>query len=455
MKTQQILNNYSKVKSFRFLSELFFIAIVPLLIGVVLWLFHKFSLLSALKLWVNVNLSGEDSWAPMQLAVNHMMASKNLLYQELFFNAKLKFQYPPTSLLLHKILILIDINPTFGLLNKINWLLIFANSLLASILGIGLARRLRSTTLSFHEFIATGALSFLACLLFYPVLKAYTQGQAQVWINFLFAMTCVSWFYNKKYLAGAAIGLICLIKPQFSLFFFWGLLRGQKEFVAGWLSSVLTGLALSVFFFGLNNHLDYLTVLGELSKTGEAYYPNQSINGLLNRLLNNGSTMLFEANAFPPYNAIVRWGTLLSSGIIVLSALFYGNHRKPTLLDFQLAALAFTMASPIAWEHHYGILPLIFISVYFGLKRFSHDDKRKSYYLILSASYVLAANFFATTYLIAEPPLNILYSYLFFGSALLVFLICILVESLNKTGVTQFESGGTGAERYRDEQLRE
>ena len=192
-----------------------------------------------------------------------------------------------------------------------------------------------------------------------------------------------------------------------------------------------------------------------LSKTGEASYPNQSINGLLNRLLNNGSTMLFEANGFPPYSAIVRWGTLLSSGVIVSSALFYGYRRKPALLDFQLAALAFTMASPIAWEHHYGILPLIFISVYFGLRRFSHDDRRKFYYLILSASYVLAANFFSTTYRIAESPLNILYSYLFFGSALLALLICILIESLNKTGVTQFASGGTGAERYRHERHRE
>ena len=128
----------------------------------------------------------------------------------------------------------------------------------------------------------------------------------------------------------------------------------------------------------------------------------------------------------------IRWGTLVSSGIIISTALFYGRSRKPTLLEFELAALAFTMASPIAWEHHYGILPLIFISAYFELQNFSYNNRRKIYYLILSISYVLAANFIGTIYLISESPLNILYSYLFFGSAILIFLLYILIESLNQ-----------------------
>jgi alpha-1,2-mannosyltransferase len=212
-------------------------------------------------------------------------------------------------------------------------------------------------------------------------------------------------------------------------------MRGQRKFVAGWLTTVLLGLAISIFLFGLNNHLDYLAVLGVLAKAGESYFPNQSVNGLLNRLFDNGSVIVWEENVFPPYNAIVRWGTLVSSATIISTVLLYGRSRKPTLLEFQLAALAFTMASPIAWEHHYGILPLIFISAYFGLQNFSHNNRRKFYYLILSVSYVLAANFLGTIYRIAESPMNIIYSYLFFGSAILALLIYIIIESLNqKTG---------------------
>ena len=423
---------YSKIKDFKFRNETFLIVIAPLLLGLILWLFRKESLLSSLYSWFNMNAKGADSWMPMKMALDHIASSNDLLYQELFFKGKLKFQYPPTSLLLHKFLIFISISPTVGFFNAVNWFLVLTNSLLASILGVRLAAHLRNNTLGSYECIAISALCFLACLLFYPILKAYTLGQAQVWINVLFAMACVGWFYEKKYLTGAVIGLICLIKPQFSLFFLWSLIRGQKKFLGGWLSSVLPGLAISVFLFGLNNHIDYLTVLGALSKAGESYFPNQSVNGLLNRLLDNGSVIVWEANAFPPYNAIVRWGTLVSSGIIISIALLYGRNRKPTLLEFQLAGLAFTMASPIAWEHHYGILPLIFISVYFELQHFNNNKRRKFYYLILSISYVLSANFLGTIYRISESPLNIIYSYLFFGSAILIFLLYILIESLNQ-----------------------
>ena len=49
----------------------------------------------------------------------------------------------------------------------------------------------------------------------------------------------------------------------------------------------------------------------------------------------------------------------LTNGLPMLigMALFW-NFRKQqaNVADFCLAALSFTMASPIAWEHHYGIL---------------------------------------------------------------------------------------------------
>jgi alpha-1,2-mannosyltransferase len=126
-------------------------------------------------------------------------------------------------------LILIGISPTVSFFNTLNWFLILANSLLASILGVRLAARVRNNTLQSYEFVVVSTFCFLACLFFYPILKAYTLGQAQVWINFLFALACVSWFYEKKYLTGAVIGLICLIKPQFFFVLIVGLYERTKK----------------------------------------------------------------------------------------------------------------------------------------------------------------------------------------------------------------------------------
>ena len=35
----------------------------------------------------------------------------------------------------------------------------------------------------------------------------------------------------------------------------------------------------------LGYHIDYLRVLSYMAERGEAYFPNQSVNGLLNRLM--------------------------------------------------------------------------------------------------------------------------------------------------------------------------
>jgi alpha-1,2-mannosyltransferase len=46
-------------------------------------------------------------------------------------------------------------------------------------------------------------------------------GQIQSWLNCLFAASVLAYGLGRKGIAGFLIGLICLIKPQLSLFLIW------------------------------------------------------------------------------------------------------------------------------------------------------------------------------------------------------------------------------------------
>ncbi len=204
-------------------------------------------------------------------------------------------------------------------------------------------------------------------LTFYPIVKAYTLGQLQVWINGLFAVALLCWALGWKSFSGFLVGLTCLMKPHYGLFLAWALLRAEWRFMAVCAATVAAGLGAAVLVFGFANHIDYLRVVSFLGERGEAYYPNHSINGLLNRIMSIADpeqykNLEFVAGHFPPFNPWVYGLTVSSSAAILAAALL---HRSTTgdparLYDFCLMALSCTMASPIAWEHHYGILLPIF-----------------------------------------------------------------------------------------------
>src|SRR6202022_3885062 len=103
------------------------------------------------------------------------------------------------------------------------------------------------------------------------------------------------------------------------------------------------------------NNLEYSSVLRFIAEHGESYFANQSVNGLLNRLLLNGNNRSWTNDAFPPYQAIVYFGTPITSALIVISSLALPRNApgKGGGLDFALIAIACTIASPVAWEHHY------------------------------------------------------------------------------------------------------
>jgi len=89
--------------------------------------------------------------------------------------------------------------------------------------------------------------------------------------------------------------------------------------------------------------------------------------------------------------------------------------------------LGSTLASPIAWEHHYGILFPIFVCVWLIL--WFGDVPPKNVWLKIAfvACYLVAANVFPFTKFLAGSYLNVLQSSLLFAASGL-FIILLLIK---------------------------
>jgi hypothetical protein len=220
----------------------------------------------------------------------------------------------------------------------------------------------------------------------------------------------------------------------------WGILRKQWSFTLGFVAASLLGLIVSISLIGFADHVNYLSVLSFISKHGETFYTNQSMNGVLNRLLFNAPILNFNHNSFPPYNPWVYLGTILSSIALISAALFLPMLRseKGSIADFSIIALTSTIASPIAWEHHYGILlPIYAFLLPYLLNRKIFGKFTISY---LAISYLLTSNYFAIAknlaYIkIAFIPLNIFLSYLLAGG--LMVLVCLYILRSTKDEINE------------------
>lgn len=371
-----------------------------------------------------------DSWEPMADALRQFSAHDGeSIYNALFFGQQIKFQYPPSSLLLLDLVHALGWNAS--VMNYVNIVCFLANASCVAILSVVALRRDRrfSATIAAKQFIHEERLialaAFDAAVLFYPIVFAMYLGQIQIWIDLLFTCACLLWLLNHRALAGVCIGLACTIKPQFGFFLIWALFWREREFAVGLLVAVLPVMAISIWRYGLTNHQDYLNVLAFISQHGESYYPNNSVNGIVNRLLFNGPNLDFADHEFAPYNPVVYGLTTVAAMVFLLLALpvLRNVRRRATALDFGIAALCFTMGAPVAWEHHYGImLPLYVMLLPLVLDRERGGPARRNR-VLLFVSWCLSANPLIFLNVFSGTPLNILQAYLFVGGLLLLFVL--------------------------------
>jgi hypothetical protein len=366
-----------------------------------------------------------DSFHPMNAAVICRRFFPDMpLYDLLFFNLKTKFQYPPTSLLLMYPIALQWVSSSlvrwgldwYDVLGTVSWVLVLVTAACtADVLRRGLAGTGEPAG---GRLLAVGA---ALSLTYYPVVHAFSLGQVQVWVNALFAAALWCWVTRRRAGAGVAVALMCLLKPQYGVLVLWGLLRRQWSFVTAAAVTAAVGLAASLALFGLGNHLDYLRVLSYIARHGESYHANQSINGLLNRLLHNGPNLEWDGSAFAPFHPLV-YGCTLASSLALLAVALLGPRRQGhgSVLDLGVAAAAATLASPVAWDHHYGVLLPVYAALFGALWRTGAGRRA---WVVLGASFALTANLFPFTTRTAATPLNFVQSYMLLGGLLVLGLL--------------------------------
>jgi hypothetical protein len=295
--------------------------------------------------------------------------------------------------------------------------------MLAGVIGITLYsyREYNATGLSLVEKVSVGFLLALLLFTFYPAVKAGTLGQIQVWLNALFAIAILCYITGHETLAGVLLGIMASIKPQYALFVLWGLIRGNRRLVIAMIVTGLIGLVAGISEYGLATYIDYLRGLSFLSQHGESFYSNQSFNGLAGRFFSVRYPEVFNnlrwrGYYFPPYNFWIFSFTQVTSIALLVMALIKGKSqsRESKVADFCLMGLALTMASPIAWEHHYGILFPIFVCLWLILWFGKSTLKNRWVKVAFVVIYLMAANFIPVVSLLASTYFNVLQSYLFF-----------------------------------------
>jgi|GEM_PF-343886 len=368
--------------------------------------------------------SGEDSWKQISAGLDYLSSPHGrTLYAEVFFARKEKFQYPPTSLLLLMPLRWLPDPKMVEVANFLSWLAIIASGFFLSMIFMRATPRPPGENHWPAREKAVGLIAaFGFTLTFYPLVKSFEVGQIQTWLYFLFVLALWFWLSEKKFLSGVFIGWICLVKPQLGLLALWGLIRGERRFATGIAGTVGVVGLISVALFGWANHGDYLRVLSYIARHGESYYANQSVNGLVNRLLFNGTNLHGNPHAFAPYNNWVYILTASSTAALLAAALIRKRRRVGGTKneDFLMATVAFTMASPIAWEHHYSILLPVFAA---ALPSVLGARGRPWMIWLLAVSFVMSANIYPPVNSLANTRFNFLQSHLFFGALALLFIL--------------------------------
>ena len=132
---------------------------------------------------------------------------------------------------------------------------------------------------------------------------------------------------------------------------------------------------------------------------------------------------------FPPFSKSIFLFTQITTIAILIVAIIKTKSQgaESKIADFLLMGLGATLASPIAWEHHYGILFPIFVCVWLIL--WFGDTPLKSIWAKVAfvTCYLVAANVFPFTKYLADSYLNIVQSYLFFA-ACGIFAILVLIK---------------------------
>nr|WP_279587838.1 glycosyltransferase family 87 protein [Microbacterium ulmi] len=341
-----------------------------------------------------------------------------------------KFQYPLMSVLPVDPLIRffgMDREAFHASLNVASWI---AFAVLGALTAVLWARLHGPRDAAFWQVVPPRSLIVLApagilgAMVFFPITRGLHLGQIQTTLTVLVGISLLAWCTGNKVVAGIALALCCIVKPQWVIIALWALLRREWRFVIAGVVTAGAAFALSIVVYGVEQVLSYADLLLRLGSSGETFYANQSVNGLLNRLLFNGESLHFSHSELAPDHPVVAAGTAISVVVILLFALLWRVRSSPTTLDLSTAVLSLTIAAPIAWEHHYGVAYAVFAVLM--VAQFREGSPGRPVIVFTGIAYVLISqNLFPIVNATHDSGWNILQSYMFFGGIILLALLYV------------------------------
>ena len=378
---------------------------------------------------------GYDSWRPLLRAGESVRDDPAAGCYAVFHSHRGKFQYPPLALLAYRGLpasVSAEAIRTWAgsrLQHWHGWISRFAflATVVVSILILRAGFRLSDASPT--GFWLPALLAVPAAFTFYPLIVAHELGQFQLLLDAWVALALLAFMRGQRALAGGFLGLCCVLKPPLALVLPWALLRRQHSLALAFTLVTLAGFGLSLLVFGWSAHLDYLAVLRTLSRHGEAFWFNQSLGGVLHRWVDPAAALTFDAigSPLPPYRAGIHVAGLVFGLALVTLVLF---RRRPAteptdaIFDFCALLLAATLASPVAWNHHFGVCFPIVCAVLPPV--LAGPAPRRWPALLLGVAFLaIGFELIAPEFVFASPLRGLLGAHVFFGALGLLALLLI------------------------------
>ena len=404
----------------------FFLAFNVLIINTICWLAMKdynpglWGIGRAIEIVFTLD-AGSDSWKVQRIALGHLNHSKEPLYSELVINRGVKFHYPLTTMILYEPVQYLTawsaIDPD-RLMNAIGWIFTASFIIATASLFESCLREPHYEPDERHGTKIRLLMVGIATLTFFPFIWGFAKGNWQHWINAAFAAALLAWVAGYKATSGSLVGFMCLIKPHYAPLLIWAALRREWRFGGACLLVGFLGVLASISIYGFSNNIDYVNALSFMSERGATYYHNQSINGVLNRLMSLFDPQSFpnyaSQNPYPPYTQLVFWGTFITSALILGAALVWRSSNS--IIDLCIITLSCAIASPIAWTYQYALLlPIYAVAL--------SKTKDQKFFIWIGISYVLTSNYIVAFNAFAATPLNIVQSYLLIGALILLIVL--------------------------------
>ena len=366
-----------------------------------------------------------DSWLPMMKSLDYFKAHPTLpIYDAKLYDTLIYSLASELPLVAMRKIGMSDLW-VLRTLAVLSFLAVWGVVAVSLVMGRWLLRR-RGAELTWKAGIAV-VLATLGC---YPLIKGYSLGNAQTFLSFGFTVLLLLWTKGEERWAGVVAAMLTAVKPQFILLLVWMLVR--KKWGAAWAFLVCGAalLATSVAVFGWHNNLDYVGVLAGLSHKAQSHYANQSMFGTLNRLIFNGDNIEYTPYVYTPFIAWVYRATVITSLVLVGMVLVWPWRKlRGSSADIAAMGIASVAASPMAWEHHYGIVVGVAVWAWFA-----HACWKAQRPWALGVAVFLCMNFLpAFNYLYAMRGWNVLQSYLYIGALMLMGWLMSLARSKDET----------------------